>query len=128
MKKHFLGLLLLLAGTAQAAEEQSMDEAVAELLQLSEVLIEIAEAWSEKPQFLFPEKSEAPTTIAAEKKCEKWLTELMSSNSKPEKAKKYYRTDANNKYKVGLRAFDRAWANALKETGNTNWSKRGRKS
>ena len=46
-----------------------------------ELLMEIAQAWGEKPPFLFPEKRattpEAPTTMLAQIQCEKWLIGLM---------------------------------------------------
>ena len=97
-----------------------------------ELLMEIAQAWGEKPPFLFPEKRattpETPTTMPAQKKCEKWLIGLMGENSKPEKSKADYLMDALEEFKVSKRAFDRAWANAVSDTGNANWSKPGPRS
>ena len=66
--------------------------------------------------------------IKAETKCRQWLVGLMGNSSKPEKAKPEYAEAAKKKFKIGAKAFIRAWAGAIEETGNTVWSKPGRKS
>jgi len=68
------------------------------------------------------------STVADETKCREWLTALMTGNSKPEKTKAAYKKEAQAKFSVGVRAFDRAWARAIEETGNGDWSRAGRKS
>ncbi len=70
----------------------------------------------------------SPSTTRAETECRKWLTALMAGNSKPEKAKAAYKTEAQAEFSVGTLAFGRAWGSAIEETGNTNWSRPGRKS
>ena len=70
----------------------------------------------------------SPSTIRAETKCRKWLTALMTGNSTPEKTKAAYKTEAQNKFNVGTKAFGRAWTSAIEKTGNTAWSRPGRKS
>lgn len=66
------------------------------------------------------------STIAAEKHCQKWLAELMRIGN-PEKSKSDYSGEAREKFRVSGRAFVRAWANAITETGATGWSKPGPK-
>ena len=66
-------------------------------------------------------------TIGAETNCKKWLVGLMTEGA-PTKNKDAYRQEAVDTFKVGTRAFDRAWANAVGETGNTEWSHPGPKS
>ncbi len=79
---------------------------------------------------LFDDDSDdpSPSTNRAETECRKWLTALMTGNSKPEKAKAAYKTEAQAEFSVGTKAFGRAWGSAIEETGNTNWSRPGRKS
>ncbi len=66
-------------------------------------------------------------TRGTETKCKKWLIALMSDDGKPEKTKTAYQTEAQGEFKIGTKAFHRAWANAIEETGNADWSKPGRK-
>ena len=76
---------------------------------------------------LFDDASDEPSNNAAETKCRKWLITLMTDNSKPEKAKTAYKTEAQAEFSVGVKAFGRAWVRAIEETGNANWSIPGRK-
>lgn len=66
-------------------------------------------------------------TIADEIRCGKWLIDLMR-NGPPKKLKPEYREEARQRFGVGLRPFDRAWAKAILETENTDWNKPGPKS
>jgi len=66
-------------------------------------------------------------TIAAETECETWLAEQMRQGP-PETSKANYKNDCQVRFGVGSRAFDRAWANAAKQTGSDDWTKPGRKS
>ena len=66
-------------------------------------------------------------TKGAETKCKRWLIALMSDDGKPEKTKTAYQTEAQAEFEIGTKAFRRAWANAIEETGNTDWSTPGRK-
>jgi hypothetical protein len=66
-------------------------------------------------------------TIRGQTECTEWLTELME-NGPSRQAKKEYRDEAIDKFSVSWRAFDRAWANAVVKTGNTQWTTPGRKS
>ncbi len=75
---------------------------------------------------LFDDPSQS--TGAAETKCRKWLTALMTGNSKPEKTKAAYKKEAQAEFSVGVRAFDRAWTRTIEETGKGDWSRAGRKS
>ena len=67
-------------------------------------------------------------SIKAETACRRWLVGLMGNDRKPDKAKPEYEKAAKEKFKIGAKAFVRAWAGAIEETGNTNWSRPGRKS
>ena len=67
------------------------------------------------------------STIGAETRCKQWLISLMNGDDGPKKAKAAYKTEAQ-KFGVGTKAFDRAWSSAVAKTGNTAWSKPGRKS
>jgi hypothetical protein len=71
--------------------------------------------------------SERRLTVKAEHDCHTWLTDMMRAG-KPTKKKTAYREEAQSQFGVGQRAFDRAWANAIATTGNTDWKKPGRKS
>lgn len=79
-----------------------------------------------------PEEEEQPDehdlSIRAETECRRWLVGLMGNDSKPEKAKREYAEAAKEKFKIGAKAFIRAWAGAIEKTGNTGWSRPGRKS
>jgi len=66
---------------------------------------------------------------AAETKCRKWLMELMKDSSSPEKTKPDYLEEAQHKVpELSERAFLRAWEGCIEKTGNTSWSKPGRRS
>jgi hypothetical protein len=62
-----------------------------------------------------------------EKKCKDWLIEEMQAHDIPPKPKKPYRDEAQQKFSVSIRGFDRAWADAIHFTGRLNWSNAGRK-
>lgn len=66
-------------------------------------------------------------TAAAEGKCQKWLLGLMRTGGKNKSKAKYF-AEAKDEYAVSRRGFNRAWANAVSESGNPGWSKPGRKS
>ena len=65
-------------------------------------------------------------TVSAETKCKDWLVARMK-NGGPKQRKGDYRKDAKRDFGIGTKAFDRAWARAISETGNVDWSKPGRK-
>ena len=67
-------------------------------------------------------------TVDAETECKAWLENLMANDSRPTKLKTKYFDAAYEKFAVGRRGFDRAWANAMIETGNFRWKKPGPKS
>lgn len=62
-------------------------------------------------------------TIGAETRCRERLVSLMNAGPK-EKPKSEYQAESG----IGTRAFQRAWAAAITETGKTGWSIPGRKS
>lgn len=73
------------------------------------------------------------SSIGAEKRCKEWLTSIMKNEkgemTKPDKNKYLYQIEAMGKFlNLTKRAFGRAWDKAIEETGNTNFSKPGRKS
>jgi len=71
-------------------------------------------------------REQRTVTISAETRCKDWLVALMK-NGGPKKPKDNYRQDAKRDFGVGTKAFNRAWANAIVETGNIDWKKPGRK-
>lgn len=73
-----------------------------------------------------PEGSNVVTTNS-ERQCREWLATKMR-NGPPEKTKAEYQSEARSLFKVGSNAFSRSWANAITDTGNTEWSKPGPKS
>ena len=66
-------------------------------------------------------------TFASEVRCLTWLTQEMSKNEDPPKAKDAYREEAKKQFGTAHRAFDRAWAKAITTTNRRNWSNSGRK-
>ena len=81
-----------------------------------------------------PADSPAGNTIAGAKKCKGWLVQLMSDSmkdvkmQKPTKTKIEYQTEARDKFPISIRAFNREWEAAIRETGATQWSSPGRPS
>jgi hypothetical protein len=67
------------------------------------------------------------STVAAEDRCRKWLVDLMVDGRAPSGPKRDYKTQARERFRVGSRAFGRAWDAAIQETGNTSWRAPGRK-
>jgi hypothetical protein len=68
----------------------------------------------------------AHPTVAAETKCQKWLSELMIAGPKT-MTRDEYEAAGRERFRVGPRAWGRAWANAIKETGKIEWSNSGRR-
>jgi hypothetical protein len=62
--------------------------------------------------------------LAAEEQCVAWLVQLMKGPKR--KAKSDYRTEAQQRFGVGVRAFLRAWDRAIRQTRNTDWLIPGR--
>ncbi len=73
------------------------------------------------------DKTDSAATIRDETSCQKWLEGLMANKSSSDRPKRDYQSDAKQKFNVGPKPFNRAWANALVKTGNTNWSRPGPK-
>jgi hypothetical protein len=77
---------------------------------------------------LGPELPAAPqSTVAAETRCRKWLAEQMMAGP-PNGPKTRYASEARRLFKIGSRAFGRAWDAAVEQSGNNIWRKPGRKS
>ena len=89
-------------------------------------LHEFCEVWSKESGVALD--AQQISTIAAENRCKDWLVGLMSNDGAPDRLKSAYRFEAKSEFGVGTRAFDRAWQNAIAETGNSAWSNPGRKS
>ena len=68
------------------------------------------------------------TTSNEERRCRKWLADKMRNGRPPEKTKAVYQSEAKDLFNTGSKAFLRSWANAIADTGNTEWSKPGPKS
>lgn len=76
------------------------------------------------------EKAVARTgSISAEVKCREWLEQLMGGGGSPEKPKAAYLAEAQQKFPgLSQRSFGAAWKQAISNTGNSQWSRPGRKS
>jgi hypothetical protein len=72
-------------------------------------------------------RSQRAGLIGAETECRAWLTGLMGAGP-PTKNRAEYQAEAEKRFGIGSRGFNRAWANAVVNTGNTDWVKPGRKS
>ncbi len=86
--------------------------------------------WADARGETFPEVSAAEkrrATVGAEADCRQWLADLMREGS-PQHPKAQYLENAKERFSIGVRGFDRAWATAIVVTGNTDWSRPGRKS
>ncbi len=67
--------------------------------------------------------------ISAEVKCRKWLEQLMDEGGSSRQPKRAYLAEAQQKFSgLSQRSFDTAWKQAISNTGNSQWSKPGRKS
>jgi hypothetical protein len=75
---------------------------------------------------LWPAGGATRLTAGAEAETKSWLISLM--HFAPTQAKRQYEAEARKRFRVGIRAFNRAWSDAVKATGNTRWSSPGRKS
>jgi hypothetical protein len=63
---------------------------------------------------------ELPTTAVAETRCREWLNKLMrASQERCSKSKSEYRTEAQTKFGVSGKGFNRAWTDGIKTTGAT---------
>ena len=80
----------------------------------------IVEGW---PEAITPGQQQS--SAGAGTRCRKWLVGLMRDGPKT-KSKSRYRDEAKNTYGVGTRAFNKAWEEAISETGKTDWSNPGR--
>jgi hypothetical protein len=79
------------------------------------------------PQPVSRYATQGGSSIKAETHCQKWLVTKMKAG-KPTKTREEYRAEAADKFKVGSRAFSRAWANAIAEAKNLEWRKPGPRS
>ena len=81
---------------------------------------------SDQIQRNWPQSPRIFAKVTARRKCENWLTGLMSNNSDKEKPKAFFREKARDEFGIGPRAFDECWRNVVAQTGNIKWSKAGR--
>lgn len=76
-----------------------------------------------------PGEMAAATTIAAETRLQRWLTEQMNANPASPRSKTAMKVEAVAAgHGFGDRSFQRAWDNAVRESGADTWSAPGRKS
>ena len=66
-------------------------------------------------------------TILAEKRCEAWLCDQMESNERPVQGKSRYLEEAQERFRIGPRGFNRAWSGAVRQTGRVAYSASGRR-
>jgi hypothetical protein len=84
------------------------------------------EHWAAVCRFDLPQP--ARNTVGAQTECRQWLVGLMEEHETPPEKKEVYREQAQQLFRVGPRPFDKAWAEAIRHTGSTRWSRRGPKS
>jgi hypothetical protein len=69
------------------------------------------------------------TTAAAQTECRRWLSSKMRAAPDRPRPKSQIQTEAMQRFpNLSRRAFDRAWRDAISETGAHKWSKAGRRS
>jgi hypothetical protein len=76
-----------------------------------------------------PFRSSAAFNAGLENKCVDWLAKHMRRNPEgpPDgRVKKDYQQEAQAKFGLKARAFQRAWKEAINQTGAIGWSKGGR--
>jgi hypothetical protein len=86
-------------------------------------------AWGEVPTASPAALDDFKATAAAENRCFRWLIEEMrkSPDSSP-KSREDFLVEAKTKFRgLSDRAFERAWKNAINQTGAEAWSKPGRR-
>lgn len=95
-------------------------------------------AWAEATagDFVLPEvfvlatcsktEKQAMATIDKEKKCQEWLVGMMQNSQLKKKIKAEYKLEAQDKYGIGIKAFNRAWSSAIERTNNVAWLRAGR--
>lgn len=77
----------------------------------------------------WPVSNPRGVVLADEERCTKWLAGLMQPPSKPAHRKEAYFTEARRMFEtLSKKAFFRAWGTAVSQSGNSAWSKAGRKS
>jgi hypothetical protein len=70
-----------------------------------------------------------PTTAAAQTECRRWLSHEMRASPDRPQAKSKVLAEAKKRFpKLSKRGFDRAWGDAISETGAQKWSKSGPRS
>jgi hypothetical protein len=70
-----------------------------------------------------------PTTMGSQMQCKRWLFSEMSAAPDRPRAKKEVLAEAKMRFpKLSERGFNRAWGDAISETGAQKWSKAGRRS
>ena len=70
-------------------------------------------------------RSAGTPKIEGERDCADWLKQLMRKYPDKPKSKREYHQEAVRRFAISVRAFDRIWAQAVKET-HSNWSDSGR--
>jgi hypothetical protein len=70
-----------------------------------------------------------PGTAGAEYACRLWLTQMMKAKLDQPRPKLALRREAKSRFpNLSNRAFDRAWASAISQSGAASWSAPGRRS
>jgi hypothetical protein len=69
-----------------------------------------------------------PTTVAAQTECRRWLASEMRASLDRPRPKSQVFAEAKKRFpKLSKRGFDRAWGDAIGETGAEKWSKAGQR-
>jgi hypothetical protein len=92
------------------------------------VRVSRADVLRELPIIVASEPSNDPRragTAAAETRCRAWLVGEMSLNEKPLKPKAEYKSEAQQRFRVGTHGFRRSWSDAISQTGRDQWTRPG---
>jgi hypothetical protein len=73
-----------------------------------------------------PPQKRVSNTVKTQTSCRQWLMSAMEAHELRTKPKEDFYREAKQKFKVGRRAFNRAWDEAIASTGRDNWRKAGR--
>ena len=74
-----------------------------------------------------PRGSTGKIVLAEARECRRWLADLMRAGPSGQ-SKADYRKQALARFRISARAFNRAWDGGIEDSGNTEWSRPGRKS
>jgi hypothetical protein len=104
----------------------SVSEPDTELFNLRLRRNEVLQYWPDPAVLKVPSDTAHPTTAGAERRCQRWLVELMKENS-PQAKSEIFSKALSQFPNISKRGFERAWTAAIEETGAVAWRAPGRR-